>query len=87
MEVSARPAPTIGKTMNTFTKYDVVKYDTGTTYIVYRVEGPQTLRVVSFKNGKAFGAIRFIDPARCALIGRATRDYESGAYSFNAVGE
>lgn len=59
--------------MSNFTEYDIVRYDTGTTYMVLTVDGPETLCVKGWKNGKPFGAIRFIDPARCELIGRTAR--------------
>jgi hypothetical protein len=53
-----------------FEKHDVVRFDTGTTYIVIGAGTP--LQVTSWRD-RPYGATRLIDPARCTLVGRATR--------------
>lgn len=55
------------------TELDVVRYDTGTTYFVCADQGAETVLVKGWKNGKPFGALRNINPARCTKIGRAIR--------------
>lgn len=55
-----------------FKSLDVVKLDTGTTYMVSSQKGNDVC-VKGWKNGKPFGAIRYIDATRCQLIGKAIR--------------
>lgn len=76
--------------MTTFTKLNVVKYDTGITYMVCEnsADLTATLLVKGWKNNKPFGAIRHIDPARCELIGNAIRPQERGdSWGFTKAGE
>lgn len=59
-----------------FKSNDIVKFDTGTEYIVSSTRtdrGNGMIAVSSWKNGKPFGAYRVINGERCTLIGHATR--------------
>lgn len=77
--MTTSPAPT-------FQSDDVVRYDTGTTYLVggqssEGVTDGRDLGVVGWKNGNRFGAWRRIDSTRCTLIGHAT-DNGDGTWEF-----
>lgn len=60
-----------------FSNYDVVRYDTGTEYLITGAKYQDALQAAGWKNGKPFGATRFINGARCTLIGKATRPQTS----------
>lgn len=57
-----------------FDRYDIVRYDTGTTYMVSRQMSPENVLVTGWKNGKPFGPIRTIKVARCIKIGKTSSD-------------
>lgn len=60
-----------------FTNLDVVRFDTGTEYLITGATHQEALQVCGWKNGKPYGATRFINGARCTLIGHATRPVTS----------
>lgn len=69
-----------------FQPLDIIQYSTGKTYMVSEQTHPESVLVMGWKNGKPFGALRYLTPARCTLVGKATRPQERGdAWGYTTI--
>jgi hypothetical protein len=70
---------------HTFNRDDVVEYKTGKTYLVgFQTSSAdaETIGVCGWKNGKAFGAHRYLPAADCKLVGRRVPINDGAAWGF-----
>lgn len=72
-----------------FSRNDVVEYKTGKTYLVglQTTTDSETIGVSGWKNGKVFGAHRFINAADCKLIGRRVPINDGAAWGYEPLTE